>query len=398
MTRVAHLADLHLCERVRYEGTLRCLRVFVDQVRSRGADIAVIAGDLVDPRRAPARATPTERNALAFQLRRLASECPVAVVRGNHDALGDWSFLSSMRTAGNPVYFTECPRPTIWANRGLIGEVGVCIVSIPWISPRDFASQARALDLDIDEGHAWTGEAISRMLDEIRPDVEQLRQEGIPIVGVAHASIRGGRLGSGQVLVGGEVQLPREVLDGFPFDYLALGHLHERQQATARGWYSGSPNRLDFGEAGKPCSWNMVEVEPGSEPVVEYVDLPADELATMTGIVHEGDDGIRLDLSTEHAPEDLAGAEVRLRLVVPEGLAGEDLVAQAIRDVESRGATVVVQRIPVAALRARAGSEEIAAAPSARAKVEAFLGQRDHSAAQVARVLRLLDDIEGEVG
>lgn len=396
MIRIAHLSDLHLCERVRFAGTLRVLEAFVQGVEDRGVDLVLIAGDLVDPRRAPARATPDERNAFARAVVRLARVAPVVVVRGNHDAIGDWSFLGLLEST-HPIHVVEDGfwTGTVWrdgAGRGRSAGVGIRVHAIPWISPRWFADQVRALELDQEEGQAWIEDAVRPYFDAIRADVAE--RGDLPHVGVAHLSVRGGRLANGQALVGGEVQIGADVLAGLGLDYVALGHLHERQEVAPGIWYAGSPNRLDFGEAGKPCSWNLVDLDDDG-PRVTFVELPADELLTLEAVAVDREiGGPVLDLRDGDPSRAAEGVEVRLRVIVPEGLAAEDQIAQMIAELEGQGAAVLLERIPAAALRARDGAEEIAAAPTIRDKVAAFLGQRSIPADQVARILARFDELE----
>ena len=384
MIHVAHIADIHLCERVRFVGTLRVLDAFVAGVESRSVDLVLIAGDLVDPRRAPARATPDERNAIAAAVVSLAAVAPVVVVRGNHDAIGDWSFLALLASE-HPIYVIE---GAPWS--GTIE--GIRVHAVPWLSPRWVADQARERGLDIEEGYALVEDAIRPILDRIRADADA--HSGIPQVGIAHLSVRGGRLSSGQALVGGEVQISADALEGLGLDYLALGHLHERQDIAPRIWYSGSPNRLDFGEAGKACSWILATVEDSGDLLVEHVELPADELLTIEAVAVDGETGVTIEICEGEPSLAVAGVEVRLRVIVPEGIAAEDSIAQMIAQMEAQGATVVLERIPSVALRARDGADEIAASPSVRAKLAAYLGQRSLPTDQVARVLARFDALE----
>jgi exonuclease SbcD len=61
------------------------------------------------------------------------------------------------------------------------------------------------------------------------------------------------------------------------FDYVALGHIH-RHQDLHRGHklpvvYSGSPDRIDFGERNEPKGFVMVELEKGRAEY-EFIEIP----------------------------------------------------------------------------------------------------------------------------
>lgn len=396
--RIAHLSDVHLCERVRFAGTCRVLEAFADDVARLDVDLVLIAGDLVDPRRAPAKATPTERNFLARIVLRCAAVCPVVIVRGNHDALGDWSFLELLESRYPIRYFEE---PATLDLREVVGDrssAPLFVHAVPWLSPGWFASQVADLGLSIDEGHAWIEDAVRPVFADIRRQVEA--SPDALHVGVGHLSVRGGHLAGGQVLVGGEVQVGAEMLADLGLHYFGLGHLHEAQEVVpgAPVWYAGSPNRLDYGEAGKRCCFLLATLDADAgRTVVEYADLPADVLLTVDAEVWQTAEGLAvLDVrSDEISADDFEDADVRLRVVVPEGLAAEDAIAEMVAYIEQSGGRPVVQRITAAATRSRAGAAEVAARGTVADKVQTFLAQRDHDTEQTKRVLARLEAIEG---
>jgi DNA repair exonuclease SbcCD nuclease subunit len=382
---IAHLSDIHIAESVGFDGTVRVLSAFADEVERRDVNLVLIAGDLGHPRRAPARATPAERNAIAAFVVRVAAVCPVVMVRGNHDEVGDWTFLKLLETE-HPIAYYERPGSCVRFGAGQ----QAMIHAIPWLSPRWFADQVAELGLDVADGHAWIEEAIGPAFDRIRADV--VAAPGMVHLGIGHLSVRGGQLGNGQALVGHEVQVSADLLGSLGLSYFALGHLHEPQEVAPHVWYSGSPNRLDFGEAGKRCGFLLAHVGVGEDTRVEFVDLPADVLACVDLDVTEADGVVGVgDALFPQAP----GAKVRLRFRIPEGLHAEDAIADAIAQVSASGATAVVERIVVAANRSRAGADEVAQAPSIAEKVQAYLDQRKTPKRQTRRVLTRLTAVAG---
>ena len=382
MIRIAHIADIHLSERVRFDGTVRVLEEFAEYVESTvGAtysiDLVLIAGDIADPRRAPARATPLERNTFARFVLRLAECCPVVCVRGNHDAPGDWTWLNWLR-GGHMIR---------WKDEGpdcldVIYEDGrhVIVHTLPWQSPRAWAEYG---DLGVEEAmrvvFGATGEIVEDMPDAIH-------------VGLGHLSAKGGKLPSGQELVGAEVEVPAHLLNASKVSYFALGHLHSHQQVPGtRAWYAGSPNRLNFGEAGKPCGFNDVIVHDDGSPEVTFVPLDADKLHTIDVTVTE-DGGGYASLGALDAIED--GADIRLRVRVPEGVACEDVIVQFVGDIERSGATAHVERIVLSQLRAREGADDVAKAPSIDDKLDTYLRQRGVGDDQRERVLARFDRLK----
>lgn len=68
-------------------------------------------------------------------------------------------------------------------------------------------------------------------------------------------------------MVGRDVTVPRSVLADPTWDYVALGHIHKHQDLNAGAHppvvYSGSVERVDFGEEKEPKGWVLAEVGRG---------------------------------------------------------------------------------------------------------------------------------------
>ena len=141
---------------------------------------------------------------------------------------------------------------------------------------------------------------------------------------VAHLMVMGGTMGGGE-------RGAHTVFDywvpatAFPASaqYVALGHLHRRQQLAGPAplHYCGSPLQLDFGETANDPAVNLVDVRPGLPAEVRPVVLTAGRrLRTLRGTLADvvagagdaGDDHLRVVLD-EPARAGLAD-EVRARL------------------------------------------------------------------------------------
>lgn len=395
MIRLAHISDIHLSERVYFESTKRVLVEFVEHVEaaaktSEPFDLVAIPGDIADPRRAPARATPAERNYFGTIVARLARVCPIVAVRGNHDAVGDWSFLNSMRTE----------HPVIWIDEGfdsfeVPGLAGVMVHAVPWQSPAAWQRMANGLSVEPGEDPVELAmrAAFEGIADHVRAD------EAMIHIGIGHMAVAGGKLPSGQELVGSELEVPWHMLALARCHYFALGHLHSAQKVKGSpSYYAGSPNRLNFGEAGKPCSFYDVVVEHDEVHAQAVLLEQANRLHTVDATALVTTTG-EVDLDVNFDNLDVlygvkAGDQVRVRVRIPEGLSVEDLIAQLVQHVEGLGAVAHLERIPLTELRAREGADEIANAPTVAQKVEAYLAQRDVEPNQRGRVLARFDRLQ----
>jgi exonuclease SbcD len=96
----------------------------------------------------------------------------------------------------------------------------------------------------------------------------------VPTILAAHGAVQGAVYGSERsVMLGQEMLLPPSLLRNVAFDYVALGHIHRHQQlGGVRGpaadggaplVYSGSLDRVDFGEEAEAKGFVVVEVEKG---------------------------------------------------------------------------------------------------------------------------------------
>ena len=109
------------------------------------------------------------------------------------------------------------------------------------------------------------------------------------------------------------------------FDYTALGHLHTAHPVGKSGYYSGSPLKHSFAEAGDCKTVSLVELKEKGTVIRTEVPLhPLRDLREVRGsydeVVHAGlhdpakDDYIRVVLTDE---DDVIDAVAKLRCVYP---------------------------------------------------------------------------------
>jgi DNA repair exonuclease SbcCD nuclease subunit len=114
------------------------------------------------------------------------------------------------------------------------------------------------------------------------------------------------------MIAGVEPVIPLAELEG-PWRYVAMGHIHKGQFLTMGGAYSGSVDRVSFGEEADRKEALLIELDDGGFSLQGY-DLPARRLLT-------------LDLGPElvHDRPDVEGAIVRVRgEITPEEMAAWD--------------------------------------------------------------------------
>lgn len=235
MTTILCTSDLHIsATSPRWAECQRVLGWFAD-LAVREADLVIIAGDLYDR-----ASTPTERTFAAAWLTRIASACPVVIVRGNHDASRDLSILGELR-ATNPIHVAEQP--------DVIAVAGVVVQCLPWPRLGELAARAGESGLALEErARAALGDVLRGLAAEARDTKAWADQT---VILATHTLITGAVTSHGQPLVGGEMVVGLADLALAGADVVIAGHIHKPQEwehGGVRMLYCGSPFRTAFGE------------------------------------------------------------------------------------------------------------------------------------------------------
>mgnify|MGYP000119511684 FL=1 len=358
--KVAIVADSHFCEESRF---VECQRIHAwigDKLKELDVDLLIHTGDVFER-----KSTPAERNAVARWVRSVTDQCPMVIVRGNHDALGDLAIYARLSTR-HPVIVEEgCGAYRVDTARG-----PVAVAAIGW--PR----KAELIAIAEEPGDA--GQLANEMLQSIlRGLAEELEACAGPRILAAHALVTGSVTSTGQPLVGHDMTLDLSELALARADLYALGHIHLPQDwkiGDAPVVYPGSPRRTSFGEiedksfvvadfdGRKLVGWTRVQT-PCAPMLFGQDEWGVSEEGTAGWLV--GWDGID--------PDHVAGAEIRLRyLVDPDQREAAKVSAGAFReDLLARGAARVQVEAEVRAAQ-RARAPEVAKATTLEGKLTAY--------------------------
>lgn len=266
---IANIADLHIDEHSRFDECVRVLDWIADDCARRGVAALLCAGDVYER-----KSTPRERKAAADFFQRVAEHCPVVIVRGNHDAIGDLPLLERLETE-HPIRVVEGAE---------VVDLGFAVVGcLAW------PSKASILALGAEshaEGELVAGEALRNVLRGLGqkmamgPRDSEMGGHVAPRILLAHAMVRGSTTSVGQPLVGCDLEVGVEDLALADADFVSLGHIHKGQdwEALTRNAitrspvvYPGSPRRTTFGEteakgyvlaefSGSLChEWRLIE-------------------------------------------------------------------------------------------------------------------------------------------
>lgn len=245
-------------------------------------DLAIFAGDAFKSR----NPNPTFQREFAWRIRDLAEYCPVVLLVGNHDlpinirkassveiyetlnvpnvVVGRENKLHLVETKAGPVQVATVPYPV----RARLVEEEMNDVS--WKTIKD-------LDEKLQAYLAWIIEDLAHQADQV----------DVPRILTGHFTVMGAVTGSERtVMLGNDVAVMLSAVADPIWDYVALGHIHKHQNLTAGHdgvppvVYSGSIERIDFGEEGDPKGFVWAEVERG-KAAWEFIQLDARPFLTL---------------------------------------------------------------------------------------------------------------------
>jgi exonuclease SbcD len=297
MIRIAHLADTHLGPfgaKLAPDGRNARLCDMHDAFAaavleaSASCDIILHAGDWFHSWRPTPTTVAAGRNAV---MPAAARQVPMLGIVGNHDqtrAAAEHAATELIEHRHRPAIVAT--RPSLWnvwrVPRGggdppamestphaehIIepldrspadgGDLVLQVACMPWPNRQRLLTAEHTVGRSASEVNTLMRTLV---LDSIRGLASGL-SEGIPRVLLAHLGIDEARIGKRTMLLTGEWTLSLANLHTLPFDYIALGHIHEQQTWIVEGApmvaYAGSTEVVDFGEEGQQKGWLQVEIE-----------------------------------------------------------------------------------------------------------------------------------------
>jgi len=277
--RILHTSDWHIGRTFHGNSTMdalaQVLGALIAQVREHAVDVVIVAGDVFDSA-TPAGPAYTLLGDTLVALHEAGAH--VIVTSGNHDSAARLGFqarllregihvLTEPLAIGEPVTIDDADGP-------------VHFFGIPYLEPAivrrhwpDAALRTQA-------------QTMAHAMDLVRAgmDVHPGRA-----VAVAHCFAAGVDATLGlerEVRQGGLDVVPLAVFDG-P-DYVALGHIHGRQQLSERVRYAGAPLHYSFGEQHKARGSWLIELDASGLAEVSWLELPVPRrLVTLTGTLEE---------------------------------------------------------------------------------------------------------------
>jgi len=251
----------------------RALNFAIDFALEKDVDFFLFSGDAYKT----ANPSPTQQKLLMRCFFRLyEAKIPIIIIVGNHDNPVSFGKTNSLEVFGNiPVDgFHVISKPTSLTLNTKNGPVQ--IVGIPWPSRNNISIQSK-----------YIIKTASEITDHIANGVAQLIQHyaselnpTIPSVLAGHLTVSSGVFSGSEkrAIYGNDPVLLPSQLAIAPYDYVALGHLHRYQNLNKNGYpalvYSGSIERVDFGERKEDKGFCFVTIEQKNKCAHEFIKTP----------------------------------------------------------------------------------------------------------------------------
>ena len=280
-----------------------------DGLPAQSVDLVLFAGDAYKSR----DPNPTQQREFARRIHQLASAgIPVFLLVGNHD------LPSTAGRANTLDIFSTLEVPNVRVGRTLGTHLiptrsgPVQVVALPWLTRSYLLRREELKGCTLAEIEERTIQELERLL---KAEVAKL-DPNVPTILAAHGAVQGAVYGSERsVMLGQELLLPPSLLRNVAFDYVALGHIHRHQalegpEGTAPAVYSGSLDRVDFGEEAEAKGFVVAQVEKG-RACYQFKELVGTRRFVTIEVQAKGDDP-RAQVREGIASYDVRDAIVRL--------------------------------------------------------------------------------------
>lgn len=274
--RVLHFADTHIgmenygrldpetgfSSRVR--DYLRRMDDMIDYAREHDADLIIFAGDAFKTR----TPNPTYQREFAHRVRDLTALAPLVMLVGNHD------LPPTVLKASSIEIYRVLDVPNVWVaddyeTRVISTKRGDIVVGAA-----PYPIRSRILEL-VETGGKSIAETDDLLKRQLSITIETLAEQAdeyadLPRLLTGHFTVSGAVWGSERgIMLGRDLEILLSSVADSRWDYVALGHIHRHQNLTKNRAdsppvvYSGSLERIDFGEEADTKGFCWVELQRG---------------------------------------------------------------------------------------------------------------------------------------
>jgi len=307
--KILHTADLHIGMtnysnldpesglETRLLDFLKTLDFMVDYAIEQTVDVFVLAGDAYKTR----DPSPTQQRGFGERIKKLAKAgIPVVMIVGNHDT------PNAQGKANTLDIYSALEIDNVWVSRkpeflNIPTKSGnLHIITAPWLHKNEFK------DL---------GEKLVSMYGKISP-------ANGPVILAGHLEVEGSSMGSEKGLaIANDVTIPLSLLTDRRLNYVALGHIHKHQVLNKDPLvvYSGSPERIDFGEAKEEKGFIVAKIDKSLVTSYSFIPTPARKFISIPVTLKAGDPDPTDTVIKEIKAAEIKDAIVRVIIDIPVG-------------------------------------------------------------------------------
>ncbi len=283
-------------------------------------------------------------------LRLYDAKIPVVIIVGNHD------HPVSFGKAHALDLFSEFPldgfhviaKPQIVSLETKSGPAN--IVGMPWPTRNLIALKQH------DVASPRITEYISKAATHIISELAKQLDPTVPAILAGHLTVSSGVFSGSEkrAIYGTDPLFLPSQLAISPFDYVALGHLHRHQNLNQKGTipivYSGSIERIDFGERKEPKGFCLVSIKDKQKVSYEFIKTPTRPFIQIEVTLSDTDSHTSqiIDAIKKH---DIKNAVLKILYHLPEG--SKDTVDLKAVQKACRHAMYIVGIIPIRPLLQR---------------------------------------------
>ncbi len=316
--KILHFADLHIgmenYGRLDPQlGVSSRIRDFLDRLDEvvayafdHDADLVIFAGDAFKTR----DPDPTQQREFAKRIKHLADKIPVFMLVGNHDVPG----MAQKATSVDIFRALDVPNVIIGHQDGSqvvhTKSGDVFLVWVPFPIRNRLLAQEDHRGASIDQLDSKLQDIITTIMRDLATEAAEQK---MPRVLVGHFSVGGATFGSERsVMLGRDLVVPLSQLKDSVWDYVALGHIHKHQNLNDSPpvVYSGSLERIDFGEEVEDTGFCWIELDRGKIKW-DFIKVKARSFVTIKIDIRDSGDAVSA-VQAKIKSRDLNGAIARV--------------------------------------------------------------------------------------
>jgi len=296
--RIIHTSDWHLGQNFMGKSRAPEHQAFfawlLDQVKAHQVDAIIVAGDIFDTGSPPSYAREMYNR---FIVDIHATDCQLIILAGNHDSVATLNESKEILACLNTQVISAVSMIdntddadnandvdntiSVFPLKNQKGEPAAILCAVPFIRPRDVlmskaGQSGQEKQQAMQQAIADYYQQRYKQADKLRKKLTHKNNKKLPIIATGHLTTVGASTSDSvrDIYIGTLDAFPANAFP--PFDYLALGHIHQPQKVAKSEHirYCGSPLALSFDENSQNKSVLLVDFKAGKFKHAKPLNIP----------------------------------------------------------------------------------------------------------------------------